>query len=77
MTGWMMDGVDDGSNWNHGTRAVNLRGLGPAANLVLINGLRMPFYENGGDVYPYYNISAIPMGCLEGVQVLSDGASAV
>ena len=77
MTGESPNGIQEGDERTLGTRAVNMRGMGEAANLVLVNGLRVPFFDNGGSIYPYYNISAIPAGSIASVQVLADGASAV
>ena len=62
-----------GNNRGSGT-TVNLRGLGAGSTLVLLNGRRMaPSGEAGG----FVDISTIPLGAIERVEVLSDGASAI
>lgn len=53
---------------------VNLRGLGPAATLVLVNGRRLAGVGTKGD---FADASAIPTAIIERVDVLLDGASAL
>jgi len=60
-------------NASYGT-ALNLRGLGNNATLVLINGRRMAGSGTFGD---FVDVSLIPTGAVERVEVLLDGASAV
>ncbi len=60
-------------NFNDGT-AVNLRGLGPDATLVLVNGRRQPI---GGTTGQFVDISSIPTAAIERIEVLPDGASAI
>jgi outer membrane receptor protein involved in Fe transport len=60
-------------NTNYGT-AVNLRGLGNNATLVLINGRRM---SGSGALGDFADLSVIPNSAVERVEVLLDGASAV
>ena len=52
----------------------NLRGLGPASTLVLVNGRRMAGTGFRGD---FSDISAMPSVAVERVDVLLDGASAL
>ena len=55
-----------------GGSSVNLRGLGSGSTLVLLNGQRMAAAGlNGG----FVDISLIPLGAIERVEVLTDGAS--
>ena len=54
--------------------AVNLRGLGPDATLVLINGRRMAGAGLMGD---FADISMIPLSAVARIEVLTDGASAL
>lgn len=61
------------ANVNYGS-AVNLRGLGPGATLVLINGHRA---VSGGFAGAFVDVSNIPSSAIERIEVLSDGASAV
>ena len=53
--------------------AVNLRGLGGDATLVLLNGRRLAAAGNGS----YVDISLVPISAIERVEVLTDGASAI
>lgn len=53
--------------------AVNLRGIGEGATLVLVNGRRMALGFDGSAP----DISAIPLSAIERVEVLTDGASAI
>ncbi|ADG11016.1 TonB-dependent receptor [Caulobacter segnis] len=54
--------------------AVNLRGLGPDATLVLINGRRMAGAGLMGD---FADVSMIPLSAVARIEVLTDGASAL
>ena len=57
-----------------GDATINLRGLGADRTLVLINGRRMPKSPTTGSTQ---NLNNIPMGAIERIEILSDGASAV
>ncbi len=61
-----------------GGSGVALRGLTVGATLVLIDGHRMASYPMPDDgERDFVDISAIPMGAIERIEVLKDGASAV
>lgn len=62
-----------GSNDGMAT-GVNLRALGSSATLVLLNGRRMAGTGAKGN---FADVSAIPVGAVERVEVLLDGASAL
>jgi outer membrane receptor protein involved in Fe transport len=53
---------------------VNLRGLGADATLVLVNGRRI---AGSGAMGDFGDLSSIPTGAVERVEVLLDGASAI
>src|SRR6185312_9074463 len=53
---------------------VNLRGLGNAATLVLVNGHRVAPGNTEGN---FVDISMIPLYAVERVEVVTDGASAI
>ncbi len=62
------------SNGSSGTATVDLRGLGPARTLVLIDGRRvMP----GDPAVPVTDLNFIPEQLIDRVEVLTGGASAV
>ena len=71
------------SNYARGDIAsVNLRGLGVGNTLLLINGRRTvvhPTSQADGNLVPVlsYNANAIPVGNLQRVEVLLDGAAAI
>ena len=58
-----------------GTTRINLRGLGAARTLTLINGRRLVPGGRGANVGA--DIDAVPLAIVERVEVLKDGASAV
>jgi len=60
----------------YGSAAVSLRGLGPGSTLVLINGRRVAPFGFAGKA-TYVDINQIPVGAIERVEVLLDGASAI
>lgn len=63
------------SNGASGTATVNLRGLGSARTLVLVNGRRMVAGSPRGPEAP--DLNQIPAPLIERVEVLTGGASAV
>lgn len=66
--------ADPGASNNVYATGVNLRGLGPASTLVLVNGRRM---AGTGSRAEFADISALPSAAVERVDVLLDGASAL
>jgi iron complex outermembrane receptor protein len=54
--------------------SLNLRGIGASRTLVLIDGRRMPKAPGTGSTQ---DLNTIPMGAIERIEVLSDGASAI
>jgi iron complex outermembrane recepter protein len=58
---------------------ISLRGLGSGRTLILINGRRSAPYGGGsaGTAGNSVDISAIPVGAIERVEILKDGASAI
>lgn len=61
-----------GNNITQGV-AVDLRGLGAGSTLTLINGRRMAFSGFGS----FVDVSILPLGVIERVDILTDGASAI
>ncbi|RAK52760.1 TonB-dependent receptor [Phenylobacterium deserti] len=62
-----------GTNNNYAS-SVNLRGLGPDATLVLVNGRRM---AGAGAMGDFSDVSALPTAAISRIEVLLDGASAL
>lgn len=62
-----------GSSWQ-GVSVVNLRGLGSARTLVLVDGRRLPKSPITGS---NQDLTSIPMGAVERIEILTDGASAI
>jgi outer membrane receptor protein involved in Fe transport len=63
------------NNGGDGSTRVNIRGLGTARTLVLVNGRRVVAGGVGAD--DSVDLNAIPLAVIERVEVLKDGASAV
>lgn len=61
------------NNPGNGTASLNLRGLGSARTLVLVNGRRWMFYDTAQTV----DLNTIPSFLLDSVDVVTGGASAV
>lgn len=61
-------GVDIG-----GASSINLRGLGSDATLTLLNGHRVPYTASRQSV----DVSAIPLGIVDHIEIVPDGASAL
>ena len=59
---------------SQGQSAADLRGLGPANTLVLVNGRRRAVSSTFGDVV---NLNTIPIGSIDRIEIITDGASAV
>ena len=78
FTGGQNPGVAGGgqqggqSNINN-SATLNLRGLGPDATLTLINGHRIAYDALNQGI----DISAIPLGAIDRIEVIADGASAL
>ena len=57
---------------------IDLRGLGVNRTLVLVNGRRVPLFPFGQDgTSSFVDINLIPLGAIERVEILKDGASAI
>jgi iron complex outermembrane recepter protein len=63
------------NNGGDGSTRVDIRGLGTARTLVLVNGRRHVAGGTGADAS--VDLNAIPLAVIERVEVLKDGASAV
>lgn len=65
---------DPRSQFTEGLASVNLRGLGPQRTLVLLNGRRLA--ASGAGNVPVVDINLLPVGALERIEILKDGAAA-
>jgi iron complex outermembrane receptor protein len=63
------------NNGGTGAIRVSLRGIGPQATLVLLNGRRLSPGGTGAD--NSVDLSAIPTNVIERIEILKDGASAI
>lgn len=63
-----LNGVDMG-----GGSSLNLRGLGSDATLTLLNGRRLSYSSSRQSV----EVSTIPLGALDRIEIVADGASAI
>jgi len=64
----------DADRVSGGASYASLRGLGPTATLVLINGQRMSGYGLSGKAV---DLNTIPLAAIARVEILKDGASAI
>ena len=65
-------------NLSPGGAAVALRGLGPDATLVLVNGRRVapyPFAQAG--ITAFVDLNSLPLAAIQQIDILRDGASAI
>src|SRR3954471_12842749 len=60
--------TENDSNGGDGTATINLRAIGAANTLILVNGRR---------TFNFNDINALPIGAISRTEVLKDGASAV
>src|SRR5438477_5688142 len=60
--------TENDSNGGNGQASINLRALGAANTLVLINGRR---------AFEFADVNAIPIGALSRTEILKDGAGAI
>jgi iron complex outermembrane recepter protein len=61
----------------YGASMINLRGLGAAATLVLVNGRRLVPSAGGGGAESFGDVGVIPLAAIERVEILKGGGSAI
>jgi iron complex outermembrane recepter protein len=72
------DGFLSGNSFSKGSSSVSLRGLGPNATLVLLNGRRLAGYGFAQNITDtFVDLNSIPLAAVERIDVLKDGASAI
>ncbi|MGH8021244.1 MAG: TonB-dependent receptor domain-containing protein [Opitutaceae bacterium] len=68
---------NSGTLFTPSASSVSLRGLGPEATLVLINGRRVAPYPIGdGATTAFVDLNSFPLAAIDRIEVLKDGASA-
>ncbi len=65
------------NGFSPGATTASLRGLGSGATLVLVNGRRVAQYGITGFQSQFSNLDAIPVGAVDHIEILLDGASAI
>ena len=67
---------NNATGFTPGASAISLRGLGPQATLVLIDGRRLAPYPIGnGGTSSFFDLRSIPEAAIESIEILKDGAS--
>lgn len=72
-------GIDENrtGGFTAGAAGLNLRGIGSQATLVLINGRRLAAYAQPEYQTTFVDLNSVPIGAVERVEILKDGASAI
>lgn len=65
------------NGFSPGATTASLRGLGSGATLVLVNGRRIAQYGITGFQSQFANLDSIPLGAVDHIDILLDGASAI
>jgi iron complex outermembrane recepter protein len=67
---------NNGTGFTPGASAISLRGLGPEATLVLVDGRRIaPYPVGNGGTSSFFDLRSIPEAAIESIEILKDGAS--
>jgi iron complex outermembrane recepter protein len=67
---------NNGTGFTPGASAISLRGLGPEATLVLVDGRRIaPYPVGNGGTQAFFDLRSIPEAAIESIEILKDGAS--
>src|SRR6266850_4408269 len=67
---------NNATGFTPGATAISLRGLGPEATLVLVDGRRIAPYPIGnGGTSSFFDLRSIPEAAIESIEILKDGAS--
>jgi iron complex outermembrane receptor protein len=71
---------NNAAGFTPGAASISLRGLGPSATLVLIDGRRVAPYPLGAGVngtQSFIDLNSIPADAIEKIDILTDGASTI
>src|SRR5215831_4251798 len=67
---------NNGTGFTPGASAISLRGIGPEATLVLVDGRRIaPYPVGNGGTSSFFDLRSIPEAAIESIEILKDGAS--
>ena len=80
VSGGSVADFNGGNGFGRGNQSVSLRGLGSVSTLVLINGRRVeqaPIADPNFGQGAGFNLNVIPVGAIERIEILKDGASAI
>ncbi|HEX4665606.1 MAG TPA: TonB-dependent receptor plug domain-containing protein [Chthoniobacterales bacterium] len=67
---------NNANGFTPGASSISLRGLGPDATLVLVDGRRLAPYPIGaGGTASFFDLRSIPEAAIESIEILKDGAS--
>ncbi len=67
---------NNATGFTPGATAISLRGLGPEATLVLMDGRRLAPYPIGNNgTSSFFDLRTIPESAIESIEILKDGAS--
>ena len=67
---------NNGFGFSPGGTAISLRGVGPEATLVLVDGRRLAPYPIGfNGTSSFFDLRSIPEAAIESIEILKDGAS--
>ena len=80
VSGGSVQDFNAGNGFGRGTQSVSLRGLGSVSTLVLVNGRRVetaPIADPNFGQGSAFNLNVIPVGAIERIEILKDGASAI
>jgi iron complex outermembrane receptor protein len=67
---------NNATGFTPGASTISLRGLGPEATLVLVDGRRLAPYPIGnGGTSSFFDLRSIPEAAIESIEILKDGAS--
>ncbi len=77
-SGTFNEGFLSGNSFSKGSSSVSLRGLGPNATLILLNGRRLANYGFAQNITDQFvDLNSIPLAAVDHIDILKDSASAL
>jgi iron complex outermembrane receptor protein len=80
QVGGVLSDLTGNTSFSGGASSANLRGLGAAATLVLLNGRRLAPHSLANPNFQasnFVNVDSLPLSVIDRVEILRDGASAI